>query len=357
MDEKKVQDQELALEAVNDLWPRHLKVFLYTTLFCAAIGLMNWFFSTGTPLWASFAVSFSIGWSVNGAFILLAERFNNFMHPYLAPVPISALGLAVGLLVGGSLVTGDPLFFFTDNYATLAMGVFFSIVAFIIFATRHRLLMTEAQLAIANAERERQEKLITQTELKLLQAQIEPHFLFNTLSNIAGLIHKDPDAAEKTLLNLTTLLRSSLNRTREQTVTLGEELNIAAAYLAIHKTRMSDRLNFEIERDSELDSLPLPPLIVQPLVENAIKHGIDPKEEGGHINIRAARDGTQLTITVTDNGLGIAGTQPGGTGTGLRNVRERLNVLYEGASLSLEENPLGGVVARIHIPISAEPQT
>jgi LytS/YehU family sensor histidine kinase len=214
------------------------------------------------------------------------------------------------------------------------------------------LYATQAALAQADADRARQEKLLTQTELKLLQAQIEPHFLFNTLSNIAGLIHSDPDAAEQTLLNLTTLLRSSLKRTRADATTLKEELEIARAYLDIQAIRMHGRLRYTIKSDPQLDLCPLPPLLVQPLVENAIKHGIDRSEEGGSIGIAVRATGNQIEIMVSDTGSGINPDAPvSGTGTGLKNVRERLRALYQGqATLTLTENQPHGMMATLCLP-------
>ncbi|MGK0223409.1 MAG: hypothetical protein ACI9ON_002654 [Limisphaerales bacterium] len=171
---------------------KHVRILAYTGLFCIGIRVTNWFIDSDVAFWGSLAVSFCIGWSINLSFFLLERVLSPIFGPYLAPIPITAIGLAVGLLLAGSLVVGSPLFFCTENYFTLAAGVFFGIVGFLLFSTRDR----------------------------LRQAQIEPHFLFNTLSNIASLIHKDPDTAEKTLLNLTTLLRATLDRTRSQTTTL-----------------------------------------------------------------------------------------------------------------------------------------
>jgi sensor histidine kinase YesM len=193
----------------------------------------------------------------------------------------------------------------------------------------------------------------------LLQAQIEPHFLFNTLSNIAGLIHQDPAAAEQTLLNLTTLLRSSLKRTREDATTLAEELEIAQAYLEINAIRMQGRLSYHIRCDPQLSSLPLPPLLVQPLIENAIKHGIDPKEEGGSIDVSARIEDNEVHIDITDTGAGIEANQPtAGTGTGLKNVRERLRVLYgDRGDLTLTDNQPHGMIATLVLPLDVETAT
>ena len=339
------------------LLPGRLVSYVYTALFCLGIGVTNWILDYGVTFWDSLIVSLCIGLSINSMFVFFQDACETYMSPYVAAIPLTAIGLLVGLLLAGAVVVGDPLFFFTDNYTTLVFGVFFGILGFILFSTRARLMETQARLAAAEIEQERQARLILQTELKLLQAQIEPHFLFNTLSNIAGLIHTKPDIAEETLLNLTTLLRSSLSRTRQTETTLKDELDIARAYLEIHKTRMQGRLEYDIDTPSvDIEDFPVPPLLVQPLVENAIKHGIDPKEAGGTVRVSVESDANELRINVSDDGDGIASTQSSTGqsstgGTGLANVRNRLSTLYgPKASLSLRERPSGGVDAELALP-------
>ncbi len=325
--------------------------FVYTGLLCLGIALLVQTLAGG-HFWTNLLVSLSIGWSINLSFLLLGDLFERWMHPYFASLPLTAIGLSFGLIVSGTAVYGKPWHFFISGYETLLLGVFFAVVGFAIFSTRGRLIATQAELAQATAERERQEKLLMQTELRLLQAQIEPHFLFNTLSNIAGLIHTKPDVAEETLLNLTTLLRATLKRTRSDSVTLGEELQIAQAYLDIQTTRMQGRLSYQINCEPSLFHLSLPPLLVQPLLENAIKHGVEPNEAGGAVTLTVTPNKHEISIEVSDTGGGIT-TQPqtSGTGTGLRNVRERLHALYgEAAHLTLTDNTPHGTVVTIVIP-------
>ncbi|MEM7077003.1 MAG: histidine kinase [Pseudomonadota bacterium] len=323
--------------------------YLYTSLFCLAVALVTWINSWNTSLLQSLLVSFSIGLSINTCFLMLSERLQPLFGPYITPIPVTALGLAIGLVIGGTLVAGRPLLFFTSNYWTLVSGVFLGIIGFLVIGTRARLLETEAALAQAEAERERQERLISDQSLKVLQAQIEPHFLFNTLTNIAALIRTDAVAAEAMLENLTTLLRSSLDRTRESETTLAQELTIVDAYLSIHATRMQDRLRYQIDHDKSLDDMALPPLTIQPLVENAVKYAIDPREEGGHIHISTQRTADGVEIAVADDGPGIdPASSP--TGTGIRNVRERIRMLLTGATLKIEQIPSGGLRAVIHVP-------
>ncbi len=342
-----------ALAMSND----SISTFLYTGLLCLGIALLVQTLGGGA-FWANAVVSFSIGWSINLSFLLFGDLTTRWLHPYVASIPLTAVGLAFGLTVSGVAVFGNPWYFFIGGYETLVLSVFFGVVGFAIFSTRGRLAGAEAELALAAVERERQEKLLTQTELRLLQAQIEPHFLFNTLSNIAGLIHKQPDAAEQTLINLTTLLRSTLKRTRSEDTNLGEEMQIARAYLEIQAIRMQGRLKYEICCDEQYHCLPLPPLLVQPLIENAIKHGIDPNDRGGDIKVNVERSDHQLIIRVADTGCGVDSPntkKSKGTGTGLRNVRDRLTALYGSeAQLVLSDNVPHGMVAALTLPWSEE---
>lgn len=339
---------------------RGWREFIYTTFFCLAIAWLLDFFDVTSPLTATLIVSLSIGWSIHLAFHLLSGLVDTFLPVYIAAIPLTAVGLGVGLLIAGTLIEASPLLFFQDNYASLVLGIFFGVVGLVIFTTRTHLIEVKAQLAQAKIKRQEQEKLQLETELKLLQAQIEPHFLFNTLSNVIGLVHTKPIEAEQTLINLTTLLRSSLRRTREQSVTLAEEFTIVKAYLDIQKIRMQGRLNYTFSPENfadapSLKSWPLAPLLVQPIVENAVMHGIDPAESGGSIHVDAKLVGSNLHIIITDTGLGICqdglSKESGGMGTGLSNVRSRLKTLYgDAASLTVTENKPTGVIVTLLIP-------
>lgn len=227
----------------------------YTGVFAFAISLLLWFLGVNTTYWDLLGLSLCIGWSIHGTFILLGDKLETLFPPYAAPVICTSVGLSLGLLIAGTFFFHQPLYFFADNHASLVLGVFFGVIGITISRTRNNLVKAKAQLDSAQATQQAQEKMLLETELKLLQAQIEPHFLFNTLSNVVGLVHSDPTAAERTLVNLTTLLRASLQRTREQAVTLGEELDIVQAYLDIQAIRMQGRLSYELRPLS----LPLPP--------------------------------------------------------------------------------------------------
>ena len=200
------------------------------------------------------------------------------------------------------------------------------------------------------------EKELAVAKLNLLQAQVEPHFLYNTLGSAKYLIGSDPVKAEAMLDNLILYLRNSLPRSEDQASTLGEEIERTRAYLDILKIRMGDRLQVHVELPDELASVPFPTMMLQTLVENSINHGLEPKSGGGTIWISVRKDQaastSSMTVTVADDGNGF-GTGTSGTGLGLKNVRERLKLAYGNtAAFSIIANFPNGVAASITVPTS-----
>lgn len=194
------------------------------------------------------------------------------------------------------------------------------------------------------------EKELTVAKLNLLHAQVEPHFLYNTLASAQLLTRSDPVRADQMLGHLIAYLRHSLPRTEQTFSTLGEELERANAYLEILKIRMGARLTTKIDVAPALQSVPFPPMMLQTLVENAIKHGLEPKPEGGTIWVLAKANDRDLSVTVADDGHGLH-MESSGTGIGLKNVRERLRLLYgPTASFNLVSNFPAGVAATIVVP-------
>lgn len=330
-----------------------LKSFVPVGLFSTAIAVLVWWLADFGGFLQVLTVSLSIGWSVNLAFVLSRRWLSARLGPWLAPIPIVALGLGAGLLIAGTLVAANPLLFFSQDFGTLGLGLFFGITGFMIFGTRERLRKTTELLAAAELQQSNQEKLLAETELKLMQAQIEPHFLFNTLSNITQLIRSDSELAVETLENLTTLLRAALARTRSGESTLGQEIDFAGAYMAIQATRMQGRLQYQLDLPEDLRDFPLPPLLIQPLLENAVIHGIEPNPEGGEVVFSACRLDNELVLSISDNGIGVSETGASG-GTGLRNVRDRLRLRYgPAAALALMPVSPRGVNVLINIPLAA----
>ncbi|OON63377.1 sensor histidine kinase [Massilia sp. KIM] len=198
------------------------------------------------------------------------------------------------------------------------------------------------------------EKELTVARLNLLHAQVEPHFLYNTLASAQLLTRSDPARADEMLGNLISYLRHSLPRTEDAPSTLGEELERARNYLDILKIRMGPRLNLQVDLPEALNKALFPTMMLQTLVENAIKHGIEPKPGGGTVWILARALDSTLSVTVADDGRGFS-AEGGGTGIGLRNVRERLRLAYgSAASFSIVSNFPSGVAATITVPLALQ---
>lgn len=194
------------------------------------------------------------------------------------------------------------------------------------------------------------EKELTVAKLNLLHAQVEPHFLYNTLASAQVLTRSDPARADEMLGNLIQYLRHSLPRTEDAPSTIGEELERAQAYLDILKIRMGPRLQLQVDIPDALRGVLFPTMMLQTLVENAIKHGLEPKPGGGTVWILARPVDTAVAVTVADDGRGFT-AEGGGTGVGLRNVRERLRLAYgSAASFSIVANFPSGVAATITVP-------
>jgi len=214
----------------------------------------------------------------------------------------------------------------------------------------------KAAQATENAESEALKRQVIEARMAAMQAQVEPHFLFNTLASIDHLIETDPPTASKMQKNLIALLRASMPTMREANASgavrdLGRELAVIKPYLEILKMRMEERLQTEIAVPDGLMSAEFPPMMIQGLVENAIKHGLEPKAEGGKLTVKAEILHGKLAVTVADTGLGFGRAATSGTGVGLANIRERLQLLHGSrASVTVTENQPSGTVVTITVP-------
>jgi hypothetical protein len=212
-----------------------------------------------------------------------------------------------------------------------------------------------AAQATETAEAESLKRQVVEARMAAMQAQVEPHFLFNTLASIDHLIETDPQRASVMQKNLIALLRASMPTMREANASgvrdLGRELAVIQPYLEILKVRMEDRLQTELQIPDGLRSAEFPPMMIQSLVENAIKHGLEPKPDGGLLSVKAEIVHGKLAVTVADTGLGFGKAATAGTGIGLNNIRERLQLLYGNkATLRVAENPPSGTVVTITVP-------
>jgi two-component system LytT family sensor kinase len=195
------------------------------------------------------------------------------------------------------------------------------------------------------------EALLAQTRLQMLSMQLQPHFLFNTLNTIAELVHQQPAAAERMIGGLSHLLRETLHAGLVDRVPLSQELALLDRYIEIQRARFGDRLKVTVTVPDEVNHALVPTLLLQPLVENAIKHGIAARAGAGHIEITAAKHGERLQIAIADDGRGLpSGSLPGGIG--LDNCRSRLQTLYgvNAFALSIANRPTGGTIATVSLP-------
>jgi signal transduction histidine kinase len=266
----------------------------------------------------------------------LAQYFGNQIAAPILGVPLEALG---------GRVAKDRIGYFVITFLCGATATWF-------FWNRGRVEHLKAEAEAEKARAAAIEKQALQAQLQMLQAQIEPHMLFNTLANLQGMIAMDSKRAQHMLDQLIQYLRATLSSSRAEHTTLAQEFALMEAYLGLMSVRMGARLSYTLDLPAELAGTSVPPMLLQPLVENAIKHGLEPKMDGGHVAVRAQRRDGVLQLTVTDTGLGLAATpSANGTHLGVANVRERLRALYgERASFSLTGHTSGGVLAQLEIP-------
>ncbi|MBX7228102.1 MAG: histidine kinase [Burkholderiaceae bacterium] len=294
------------------------------------------------------------------AVIYLTRRYPGrtgwLLHPLWQGIALPIGGIYIGYVIAIGILSGGSFFQISNGWQEFIFSCCIAIaVSWALWETvqtAQRQEIEARQRAELQAVAERADKERARAELKTLRAQIEPHFLYNTLANIISLIDREPSTAKHITERLVGYLRHTLDASRRDDATLGDELTIIEDYLEILSLRMGERLSYSIQADSRLRAIPFSALLLQPLVENAIKHGIEPKIQGGHINISVHATQTFLFIDVKDTGLGFGiKPQTAGSGSGLANVRARLKALYgENAQLSIEQ-PKEGSLLRITLPL------
>lgn len=297
-------------------------------------------------------------------FALMAATLLRPIAPWsigLYVTAITIVAVPLGMVAGGHLVQlwqGQPVASidwrgFLDR-PTLGVTLLLGVIAVLFWHGRAREHKLAADAATRQAALEAQERRASEAQLKLLQAQLEPHFLFNTLGVLDGLIAAEPQRARRLLADLNDYLRAALSATRAdaRTHTLGDEIDLILAYLRIMQARFGPRLRCDVQVDAALREAPCPAMLLQPLVENAIRHGIEPAKDGGAIELHAGRVGDRIEIVVEDSGLGVRdGAPTRGMGTGLANIRARLHALYGSrGGLTLEERQPRGTIARLTLP-------
>ncbi len=270
---------------------------------------------------------------------------------------ILPLGVVAGFLLGtrlGDLLTGSNTNAYWTERPERALG--FLAMSLAAGAALTYYFVSRAQLAKEKQLAEIAQRQATESRLKLLETQLEPHMLFNTLANLRVLVVRDPQGAVQMLDHLIAYLRATLSASRASSHTLGEEFDRLRDYLELMAVRMGPRLQFTLDLPDDLRRQAVPPLLLQPLVENSIQHGLEPQVGGGSITVSASRNGNTLALIVQDTGAGLG--QPSAPrehagGFGLTQVRERLATLYGSeATINLIAAHAGGTRATITFPVN-----
>ncbi len=284
-------------------------------------------------------------------------------HP--KPIPRLVAAVALGAVLAMALTSVVKHYTIDSAYTldyviehrggfarTTLAGFVIGSIASLVVLLRVRETRAAAALHKAEADRLLLAKHAMESELKLMQAQVEPHFLFNTLASVQFLVETDPPEASRLLGHLLSYLRAALPQMRSTSTTLGQEVEFAEAYLNILRMRMGPRLDFGIDVPEPLRAHAFPPVLLISVVENAVTHGLEPMAAGGRITIAAREEGDRLIVTVSDTGTGLATESRPGRGVGLSNVRERLAALFGARGrFTLEDGAPRGARATIEIPI------
>jgi len=327
--------------------------FSYTVVFCTIIALFLTLIDNDKAFLECFIISQFIGLcactcSMLGFHVIRPQ--NNIIMLIVIIVALfigTSIGAPLGFLAAGidlPVLFGGKFFL-----SVLTISILFGSVITYFFLSQGVISSKEALIQEERVKRLNIEKKAVETNLRLLQAQIEPHFLFNTLSNILSLLNTDLEKGKSMLVDLMQYLRTTLSKTRGDTTTVGEEMEIIKAYLNIYKIRMGDRLRYRIDIPDSLRDFPFQPMLIQPLVENAVRHGLEPEVEGGEILIRGAVYEDTFRLEIMDTGAGLY--ENSNPGMGIDNTRERLKSLYgDKGRLILEENQPSGLKAIIEVP-------
>jgi hypothetical protein len=307
----------------------------------------------GRALWVNLVVANCIGFLIQGGFEIGQRLFGRWLGRasfgaravYYSSV--SLFGVFAGYALGSALLDWPGLWRSVLSpqgvISILLLSLIISAILATVFFARERQAKAEMEFQRERARSEAAEKQMRVAQLQLLEAQIEPHFLYNTLANVISLIDSDAATAKHMIERLIDYLRRAATVTGGADATLGRQVELLRAYLDLIVLRMGSRLSYRIDVPPELSGLPLPPMLLQPVVENAIKHGLEPKIAGGEVSVTARQQGDRLLLAVTDNGLGVRTTRaPGSTGLGLANLRERLSTMHGAhATLAIEDRQPG----------------
>lgn len=320
-------------------WPR-LRLALGLSLVLGLLFSFNW----GVPGIVRLVLLGLVALIVFGLF----ERWPKRMPRRIARWALQVAGVALSMpLATGILASMGATPLWEVQGLALLVAPWAALAALV----RQREALFRHQALAFELERSQLERQALNARLRLLQAQVAPHFLFNTLANVQALVDAGSPQAPVVLRSLIAYLRAAVPRLEETTSTLGQELDLVRAYLELMHMRMPDRLQFALQADEEALGLRCPPMTLLTLVENAVRHGIDPSEEGGRIDVAVHRRGERCLVRVSDTGAGL-GQTANGLGTGLTTLRERLELAFRGeAHLRLSAQHPRGASAEVDFPV------
>jgi len=343
-------------------WISKLRHLLQVMAFCLVIATVQYAFQPDRPYAPLVVYSLFIG-TITWAIIDLGSPLFPSAAETGWPRGITGLLLVVGGIAGGYLLGKNIAHQFCALYdlyspgpavheeaelrSTLLITGLAGIAGSYYFYSMSRSAYLERKMGEAR-------KHADEARLKLLETQLEPHMLFNTLANLRALIGVDPQRAQGMLDHMIAYLRATLSASRTATHSLQAEFDRLRDYLELMGIRMGPRLAFSLELPPDLAQHPVPALLLQPLVENSIQHGLEPKVEGGRITVSARREGGQLVLEVADTGVGPSGATATGKGFGMTQVRERLATLHgSAASVDFCAASQGGACTSIRLPLQA----
>ena len=359
----------------NKGWREGLRDMRWVLALAAAVGvvliiLVPFYRQSPGHALASFIIALVYGGSIGGVMTLFFNRYGERLALRRAPfnwlLAIVALIVltALGMLIAGLILVATGLFESRDYWAKFRADMRYSWIASILIGIsislyerlRDKLEAATEQLREKELAADRARQLAIEARLSSLESRIHPHFLFNTLNSISSLIQEDPAQAEKLVERLAALLRFSLDSNEQRTVTLEREMKITRDYLEIERARFGERLRYSIDVPPSLRLAELPPLAVQTLVENSVKHAIAPRREGGEVRVVARRAGQHLCVEVADDGPGFA-RDALVAGHGLDTLHARLLALYDDrAALDITTRD-GYTVVSISLPAIEAEQT
>ena len=335
-------------------WIAKLRHLLQTLAFCLAIAAIQVALQPDKPYEAPLVYSLAIGtltWALIdfGCHLFPSSEATGWPAG-IAGVILPLLGIALGYLGGTWLA--DSWFGYSSWGATDRTQLRVSIgITLLAGVAINYYFYASGKSALLQAKVTEVRGQATEAQLKLLQTQLEPHMLFNTLANLRALIGSDPVRAQHMLDHMVAYLRATLSASRATTHSVQAEFDRLRDYLELMAVRMGPRLRYTLTLPPELAHLNMPPLLLQPLVENAIQHGLEPQVQGGSVTVRASSDGTFLTLNVLDTGVGFLGDPTRADGFGLTQVRERLVTTYgNSGAIKVECNKPIGTSASVTFP-------